>query len=54
MLGKVKLFFGIEGLKVDLDVFVAGCPPRPEALIHGVLTVYEKVKGEKFKDLAVK
>jgi NADH-quinone oxidoreductase subunit B len=39
---------------VPVNVYVAGCPPRPEALIHGVLTIYEKVKGEKFKDLANK
>ena len=45
------IFQGVDEV-VPVDVYVAGCPPRPEALIHGVLTVYEKVKGDKLGALA--
>jgi NADH-quinone oxidoreductase subunit B len=37
---------------VPVDVYVAGCPPRPEGLIHGVLTLHEKVQRENFKKYA--
>jgi NADH-quinone oxidoreductase subunit B len=37
---------------VPVDVFIAGCPPRPEALIHGILTLHEKVRGEKIDNWA--
>jgi len=37
---------------VPVDVYVAGCPPRPEQLIDGILTLHNKVMGEKIKDWA--
>jgi len=35
---------------LPVDVYVAGCPPRPEALINGILVLYDKVEQEKITE----
>ena len=37
---------------VPVDVYVAGCPPRPEGLIHGIITLHDKIQKQKVKDWA--
>lgn len=35
---------------VPVDIFVPGCPPRPEALIFAVMQLQKKVRGEAFDE----
>jgi NADH-quinone oxidoreductase subunit B len=46
MFNNYALVQGVDHI-IPVDVYLPGCPPRPEMLLNAILTLHEQIQGSK-------
>lgn len=51
--GMFRSYSVVQGIDqfLPVDVYISGCPPRPESVIKGLMTIQEKMQKEHKPDL---
>ncbi len=49
MFNNYALVQGVDHV-VPVDMYVPGCPPRPEMLLDGIIKLHEKIAGQSFAE----